>query len=222
MNSVLTFSFPGVGFAQLNYGQLLLDGGFTNLFIGILSIIALATAIERLVNLRPRHIVSKPLITKVRSWWKEAEPAEFERLCLQDGSVFARAAAFISSHRHRDYASVSTAVSDLASVEIRRHQQRIYPLALVATITPLAGLFGTVIGIVETFNGIAETGHTGNVSVLAAGIYKALSTTAAGLFVAIPALGFYHYFRMRIRSASLLLEEGLNGMLNDYVLRSDR
>jgi biopolymer transport protein ExbB len=57
---------------------------------------------------------------------------------------------------------------------------------------------------------------------LAAGIYKALSTTAAGLIVAIPALAFYHYFRMRIRSSSLLLEEGLNGMLNDYLLRLER
>jgi biopolymer transport protein ExbB len=212
----------GVSLAQLNYGQLLLDGGFTNLFIGILSVVALATVLERLVNLRSRRIVSARAITAVRAQWQTATASAFEEFCRADGSVFARAAVFISQHRDRDFPSVSTAVSDLASVEIRRHHQRVYPLALVATITPLAGLFGTVIGIVETFNGVAETGHAGNVSLLAAGIYKALSTTAAGLLVAIPALGFYHYFRMRIRSSALLLEEGLNGLLNDYVLRANR
>jgi biopolymer transport protein ExbB len=211
---------PDVPLAQLNYGQLLIDGGFTNLFIAGLSVIALATIIERAINQRGSRIVSKPVIEAVRRQWLAHPPAAFEEFCRKQGNLFSHAAAFVSRHRTRDYSSVSTAVSDLASVEIRRHQQRIYPLSLVATIAPLAGLFGTVLGIVETFSGVAEIGHVGNVSVLAAGIYKALSTTAAGLIVAIPSLGFYHYFRMRARAAALLLEEGLNGILNDFVLSS--
>lgn len=205
--------------AQLNYAKLMIDGGFTNLIIGAMSLVTLATIVERLFNLRPAHIVSSSVIGAVRSQWPARTPADFERYCEEHDSVFARAAAFISRHRAGDYSAVSTAVSDFASIEIRRHQQRIYPLALIASIAPLAGLFGTVIGIVETFNGVAETGQAGNVSVLAAGIYKALSTTAAGLFVAIPALAFYHYFRMRLKSSSLLLEEGVNGLLNDHLLR---
>lgn len=154
--------------------------------------------------------------------WSDHSPAQLEQLCRQDDSVFARVAAFISANRQQDYASLSTAASDLASVEVRRHVQRIYPLALVATLTPLAGLFGTVLGMVETFHAVAEAGNAGNIGLLATGIYKALSTTAAGLVVAIPALGAYHYLRMRVRSATLLMEEGMNELLNRHVLHGGK
>lgn len=208
--------------AQLSYWQLLLDGGLTNLFIFLLSVVALATVLERLTNLRPARIVPPELVTALRERWAAASPQEIADMCRAHGGLFSTVAEFISSHRDRDYASLSAAVSDLASIEMRRHVQRIYPLALVATLTPLAGLFGTVLGMVETFHTVAETGQTGNVGLLASGIYKALSTTAAGLIVAIPALACYHYFRMKTRSASLRLEEAVNELLNDRVLRREK
>ena len=205
--------------AQLSYWQLALDGGLTNLFIFVLSVIGLTAAIERLVNLRGDRLVSKSLINEVRKRWSSSTPADLEKFCEQRGGAFAALVVFISQHRDRDYAGLSAAVSDLASVEIRRHLQRVYPLALVVTLAPLAGLFGTVLGMVETFHTVAEIGNAGNIGLLASGIYKALSTTAAGLIVAIPMLGIYHYFRMRIRSSSLLLEESINELLNDHLLR---
>lgn len=205
--------------AELSYWQLMVDGGLTNLFILLLSIVALATAVERLVNQRPDRLVTGDAVAEVRGKWDAGSPHELEEFCRRRGGIFGEIVAFVSQHRDRDYASVSAAASDLASVAIRRHLQRIYPLALVATLAPLAGLCGTVLGMVETFHTVAETGQTGNVGLLASGIYKALSTTAAGLIVAIPALGAYHYFRMKIRSASLLLEEAVNELLTDRVLR---
>lgn len=208
--------------AEISYWQLALDGGLTNVFIFALSVVALATTIERLINLRNGRLVSRKLIDAVLQRWPGQSPAELEQFCRQNDSVFARVAAFISANRQQDYASLSAAASDLASVEIRRHVQRIYPLALVATLTPLAGLFGTVLGMVETFHAVAEVGNAGNIGLLATGIYKALSTTAAGLVVAIPALGAYHYLRMRVRSAALLVEEGVNELLNQHVLRGGK
>jgi biopolymer transport protein ExbB len=205
--------------AQISYWQLTLDGGLTNLFIFLLSIVAVATIIERCVNLRGERIVSRNLIDRIQQRWTVDSAAEVERFCRQRRSVFARVAGFVSANRNQDYASLSTAASDLASVEVRRHIQRIYPLALVATLTPLAGLFGTVLGMIETFHAVAEVGNASNIGLLASGIYKALSTTAAGLIVAIPTLAFYHYLRIRIRSATLLLEEGVNELLNRQILR---
>lgn len=207
--------------AQLNYWQLTLDGGLTNLFILLLSCVAVATIIERFVNLRGERIVSKDLIKTLRSQWSVTTPEQLEKICAKRGGTFSQLVAFLSRHRDRDYNALSSAVSDLASVEIRRHVQRVYPLALVSTLAPLAGLFGTVIGMVETFHTVAEIGNAGNIGLLASGIYKALSTTAAGLVVAIPTLGFYHYFRMRIRSDSLLMEEGINELLNDTILKKE-
>lgn len=215
-------SMPASSLAQLDYWQLTLDGGLTNVFILMLSIVALATAIERFVNLRGDSIVSKGLITSLQQQWRKTTPVELEKLCARSGGAFSQLVAFLSRHRDRDYGALSAAVSDLASVEIRRHIQRVYPLALVATLAPLAGLFGTVLGMVETFHTVAEVGNAGNIGLLASGIYKALSTTAAGLLVAIPTLALYHYFRMRIRASALLLEEGVNELLNDTILQEKK
>jgi biopolymer transport protein ExbB len=74
-------------------------------------------------------------------------------------------------------------------------------LGIIAGVAPLLGLFGTVIGVIQAFIELAAGGAVtdpGSFTLLADGIYKALITTAAGLFVGIPALVMYEYFRMKI------------------------
>jgi biopolymer transport protein ExbB len=74
-------------------------------------------------------------------------------------------------------------------------------LGIIAGVAPLLGLFGTVIGIIQSFIQLAAGGAVTDpksFTLLADGIYKALITTAAGLFVGIPALVMYEYFRMKI------------------------
>ena len=74
-------------------------------------------------------------------------------------------------------------------------------LGIIAGVAPLLGLFGTVVGIIQAFIHLAAGGAVTDPSsftLLADGIYKALITTAAGLFVGIPALVVYEYFRMKI------------------------
>lgn len=207
--------------AQLDYWRLALDGGLTNLFILLLSVVSLATIIERFNNLKGDRLVSKELIGELQRRWSTDAPAQLEAFCAERGGAYAQFVSFLSRHRTREYSALSAAISDLSSIEIRRHVQRVYPLALVATLAPLAGLFGTVLGMVETFHTVAEIGNASNIGLLANGIYKALSTTAAGLIVAIPTLGVYHYFRMRIRSSALLIEEGVNELLNDSLLKAE-
>ena len=71
-------------------------------------------------------------------------------------------------------------------------------LATTASITPFIGLFGTVMGIVSAFQGIAGTGST-NLTVVAPGIAEALIATAAGLAAAIPAVYFYNHLTNRVK-----------------------
>ena len=77
--------------------------------------------------------------------------------------------------------------------------------AVTATVAPIVGLLGTVIGMIEAFHVIAFAGM-GDPSLLAGGISKALVNTAAGLSVALPALLAYHYFKHRIAACGLRLE----------------
>jgi biopolymer transport protein ExbB len=83
-------------------------------------------------------------------------------------------------------------------------------LATIASIAPLLGLLGTVIGMIEIFGSQAPTGSLagGNPAQLAHGISMALYNTAFGLMVAIPALIAWRYFRARIESYVLLMEQG--------------
>jgi len=76
----------------------------------------------------------------------------------------------------------------------------------VASVTPLLGLLGTVIGMIDVFTVITDAG-VGNPGVLAGGIAKALITTAAGLSVAIPALMFHRYFNSRVTKLAIGMEE---------------
>ena len=82
--------------------------------------------------------------------------------------------------------------------ELEKH---IYLLGIIAQITPLLGLLGTVTGMIQAFRQIEGLSGRVNASVLAAGIWEALLTTAFGLMVAIPSFAMYHYFNQRLDEA---------------------
>ena len=87
------------------------------------------------------------------------------------------------------------------AVEIERLEQRLTALATLGNISPFVGLFGTVIGIMRAFDAISRTG-TGALASVSTGIAEALVATAAGLFVAIPAVTAYNHFVSRVKSCA--------------------
>jgi biopolymer transport protein ExbB/biopolymer transport protein TolQ len=91
------------------------------------------------------------------------------------------------------------AMQRTTAVEIERLEQHLTSLATLGNISPFVGLFGTVIGIMRAFEAISRTGSGGLASV-SAGIAEALVATAAGLFVAIPAVTAYNYFVSRVKT----------------------
>jgi biopolymer transport protein ExbB/biopolymer transport protein TolQ len=91
------------------------------------------------------------------------------------------------------------AMQRATAAEIERLEQRLTSLATLGNISPFVGLFGTVIGIMRAFEAISRSGSGGLASV-SAGIAEALVATAAGLFVAIPAVTAYNYFVSRVKS----------------------
>lgn len=84
-------------------------------------------------------------------------------------------------------------------------EHRLAALGTIANIAPFVGLFGTVVGVIHAFQSIALKASAGP-SVVAGGIAEALISTAAGLFVAIPAVIAYNYFLKRVRKLTLELE----------------
>lgn len=194
--------------------------GTTGVVIALFSIISIAVIIERCINFREKHLVPKGLSEKIDALWANAAHADIADTCNHDASTLANIYSYLSKHREHNFDLVSTGTGDIASMALRRHLQRAYPLAVVATIAPLAGLLGTVLGMIEAFYVVAASGTIGDPSLLADGISKALITTAAGLIVALPSLVAYHFFKARTTMFGLSIEEQINERLSRWFIKA--
>lgn len=100
-----------------------------------------------------------------------------------------------------------------ASEAVSTLERRMTWLATIASASPFVGLFGTVMGIVDAFHGLGEAG-TATLRAVAPGISEALVTTAAGLFVAIPALVAYNQFTARIKVFASAADDFARELIN--------
>lgn len=217
--ALLVGGLPCLAFgAEINLVELAAEGGAAVLVTLALSILFLAVTIERLLHLRARAVLPPGLVARVQPLWAAHRFAEIEKLLADDGSTLARVIACMVEHRHQPYAVVSSLAGDIASTELRQHQQKAYALAIVATVAPIVGLLGTVLGMIDAFHVIAYADGMGNAALLAGGISKALVNTAAGLTVALPALGMHHYFKHRLATLGLALESQINTLIHQRFL----
>jgi biopolymer transport protein ExbB len=206
------------GAAGLNIVAQLQEGGIPLLAILGLSVLFLAVTIERLLHLRAVRVVPAGLAERVLPLWAKGEFAAIENAADASDSTLGRAIRFIVAHRRHDYAQVSGGAGDIASLELRHHQQKFYALSIVATVAPIVGLLGTVIGMIEAFHVIAYSEGMGNPALLAGGISMALVNTAAGLCVALPALAMHHYLKHRTAFLGMALERDINRLLHAWLL----
>jgi biopolymer transport protein ExbB/TolQ len=91
-------------------------------------------------------------------------------------------------------------------------------LATIGSTAPFVGLFGTVVGILNAFKGIAANKATG-LSAVAGGIAEALVTTAFGLLVAVPAVWAYHYFTNQVEAFDVEMDNSSMELINYFILR---
>jgi biopolymer transport protein TolQ len=102
--------------------------------------------------------------------------------------------------------AVDRALLRATSVEMAKLERRVPFLATTASITPFIGLFGTVWGIMSSFQGIGAAGSS-SLGVVAPGIAEALIATAFGLFAAIPAVYFYNHFTQQVKQFSAEMDD---------------
>ena len=115
--------------------------------------------------------------------------------------------------RRFDKESRQAEISRIISLEVRTLENYLGGLEVVASISPLLGLFGTVLGMIKAFLNLEKAGSQIDPALLAGGIWEALLTTAFGLAIAIPALTAYHLFENKI--------DNTRDKINDVVVRSN-
>lgn len=181
--------------------ELILRGGPLMVPIGLCSLVALAFSIERWIGLRTATLGSNRLGREIVDAARErGERAALDVCEQQRGKPLARVIAAGLERTDADFAEREKVVEDSAHYEVTKLSRNLRPLFLVWLVAPLLGLLGTVWGMIEAFGDIAVEGGLGRPEVLAGGIYRALTTTAAGLVVAIPAICAYWYLQGRIEA----------------------
>ena len=186
--------------------ELIKSGGWIMLPIVVCSIIAVAIVAERLWTLRPSRISPPHLLGQVWRWMQDQQMDQARFQELRAGSPLGQilAAGLVNSRHGRDIMKESIQEAGVKVVsELERY---LTPLGTIAAITPLLGLLGTVLGMIEIFSAFMGSGMA-NAPQLAGGIAKALVTTAAGLFVAIPALFFHRFLQRRVDQLVVNMEQ---------------
>ncbi|SHK43994.1 biopolymer transport protein ExbB [Marinobacter antarcticus] len=186
--------------------ELLKAGGILMVPIVICSILALAIILERFWTLRASRVAPPQTINELWRWIKKKELNGRKLKALQSSSPLGRVLAGGLMNAKHGREIMKESIEHEASQVIHDLERFLNPLGTVATITPLLGLLGTVIGMIKVFAEIQLAG-VGNAGNLAGGISEALITTAAGLSVAIPALICHRYFIRRVDELVVGMEQ---------------
>ena len=182
------------------------SGGWLMVPILLCSIVAAAVCVERLWSLQRSRIVPKNLLAQIWSALKTSDLDSQKLRELRSNSPLGQilAAGIANAKRGRDI--MKEAMEEAASQVSHDLQRYMTTLGIIASISPLLGLLGTVVGMIQVFTALMLEG-AGNANVLAGGISQALITTAAGLSVAIPALMFHRFFLRRIDELMISMEQ---------------
>ena len=171
----------------------------------ITSILALGIIAERLWSLRQSLVAPKKLLAQVVVDFQQkgVNPETLNRLALGSplGQIFAAGLKNVKSSRE----IMKEAIEEAGRAVAHDLERFLTTLGTIASISPLLGLFGTVIGMVEIFGAQTPTGNSP--AILAHGISVALYNTAFGLIVAIPSMIFYRHFRAKVEGLVVEMEQ---------------
>jgi biopolymer transport protein ExbB len=172
----------------------------------VLSVLSIGMILERFFALRKMANESNRVRGRIKLALQSNSLEDVEDLAKDHNSIEGRAASYAMKHM-RDSGSkgLEQVFNTFALTERPDLEKFLGFLATVGSNAPYIGLFGTVLGIMKAFNDLATTPEAGQQTVMA-GISMALVATAAGLFVAIPAVAAYNYYSKQVRGIFLNIE----------------
>jgi biopolymer transport protein ExbB len=183
--------------------------------LGLTSIIVVWFSIERIVVLRHGRVIPQHFVKRFFEHMEAGnlDPKIALKLCEDNGSPIALVLASGIRKWGKSSVEVEQAIIDGGERQVSQLRKHIRILNGAATVAPLLGLLGTVVGMIDSFNRISQKAAMGKSEALASGIGLSLLTTAAGLGIAIPALIMYMYFTGKVDS--LVIE--MDGIAQDLV-----
>ncbi len=182
--------------------QLLKNGGWSMLVLGALSLVALAIIVYDFMTLKPELKTPQRFFEDLIEKLEAGDYKGAVQLCRRNDNILSAVAIAGLERSTKGRLIMRESMENCARKEVSKLWQNIAYLGDIATIAPLMGLLGTVLGMIQAFNVISYAGASLKPIMLVGGISKALVTTAAGLVIAVPVLSVYSYFRGIVQEIS--------------------
>lgn len=178
----------------------------------LLSIMGVAVAIEKLINLRNKRVIQSEIVGCIESVKNYSDIPMAIKICRRYNSPFANLIRAGLEEAKSPPLEIRQTMEDVGRREMKRMERYLVVLETVAGASPLLGLLGTVFGMIEVFSVISIAG-VGQAGLLSGGIAEALITTAFGLSIGIPALIAYNFFDSRVDLLSVRIEGYAHALL---------
>ncbi len=179
---------------------------FTPVFI-LLSLTAVALIVMNMMAIRRVNLVPEPLVLEFGELMENQKFQEAYQVAKESDSLLGRVLSAGLAKIPSGYDKAVQTMQDVGQEETMKLEHQIGYLALIGNLAPMVGLFGTVVGMINSFQVIAAGGATPSPQKLAEGIATALFTTMIGLTIALPSLAIYDIFKNRL--ARFILEIGI-------------
>lgn len=166
----------------------------------MLSVLSVGMILERFFSLRKVSAQSNEVRSRVKAALQSHSLEDVENMAKNPDTIEGRALGYAMKHiKESGSKGLEEAFNTFALIEKPELEKFLNFLATVGSNAPYIGLLGTVLGIMKAFNDLANSSDAGQQTVMA-GISLALVSTAAGLFVAIPAVISYNYYQKQVKS----------------------
>ena len=177
------------------------------------SILVVALILERSYHFC-RANRNKNFYSQFKQLVKEQNFSQAEQLAKETPGPVAALSFVALTTPDKSLTALEELLSTSGSLELQRLNERLHVLELIGRIAPLIGLLGTVLGMVEAFRSLAEIKGLVDPSLLAGGIWEALITTVAGLFVAIPTMIAHHFLEDKVKSWAFKMQHCANDLVH--------
>jgi biopolymer transport protein ExbB len=187
--------------------ELLEQGGPVMWFLAGCAVVGTVIFLERLLHLHRAQIKTEDFLKGVYNVMEKGNVAEAVSICEDTPGPVAYIARMAVLHHDESPESVQRVIEEAGLVEVPRLERNLNMLATIAKISPLAGLLGTVLGMMNLFLVTRQQAPLIHAGALSGGMMQALLTTVAGLAIAIPAYAGYNLLIGRVESIMLDMEK---------------
>ena len=183
----------------LSLWELTLKGGYIMIPIAILSIIAVYIFVERYSAIRKASKDDANFMNNIRDFMHDGKIDSAKAICKSTNSPIARLIEKGISNLGKPLADIRSAIENVGNIELSKLEKNIGYLAVCAGAAPMIGFLGTVTGMIKAFYDMSKAGDNIDITLLSSGIYEAMVTTVAGLFVGIIAYLMYNIVVINVR-----------------------